>query len=282
MDYFRHFLLSVDYGKFLIVGLFIGVIIYFGLVFEKNSVYYPEKKISYTPSILDLDFEDIYFRTQDKIVLNGWFVPNNRARATILYCHGNAGNISHRIEMIKLLHDLGFNVFIYDYRGYGNSAGSMFEKGTYLDVEAAYNYLIDSRRINPDEIIVYGRSLGGAVAINLALHQEVKALIIDSAFTSISAMVSRLYPVLSFLRNVTTIKYDNLSKISNIKVSKLIIHSEEDEMIPVSDGQKLFEKAVNPKRMMRTRGSHNEGYLLYKDKFIAGLEQFFLEIGVEK
>ena len=136
--------------------------------FEWKNIYYPTRNISRTPESIGLKFEDVFFETDGHIKLNGWYIPCEEATSTLLFCHGNAGNISDRLDSIDIFHDLGLNVLIFDYRGYGKSKGVSTEKGTYLDAMAAYNWLISKKNLDKDKIVIFGRSLGGSIAIDLA------------------------------------------------------------------------------------------------------------------
>jgi len=144
---------------------FITFLILYLKYYEKKGIYFPVRKIHLTPREVGLEFEDVYFFSSDGIKLNGWYVPAKEARATVLFCHGNAGNISHRIDVIYLFSKLGLNVFIFDYRGYGRSQGSPSEDGLYLDAQAAYKYLIEKRNLNESSVVVYGKSIGANVAV---------------------------------------------------------------------------------------------------------------------
>ena len=237
---------------------------------ERRSIYYPARKLESTPAAVGLDYEDVFFEASDGIRLNGWFIPARGAEALLLFCHGNAGNISHRLEIIEIFNKIGLNVFIFDYRGYGKSEGRPSEKGTYLDAMAAYDYLI-SRQTHP--IVIYGKSLGAVIAVDLAQKVKAAALIIESAFTSTLDMASEIYPFLP-VRFMVRMKYGALSKIKNIDVPKLIIHSKDDEIIPFRHGQRLFEAANEPKEFYQMRGGHNEATLMAPDEFGSKIEAF--------
>jgi len=257
--------------------LFAGFIILYARWFEWNNIYFPRKYIDTTPAETGLAYEDVYFQTPDEVKLNGWFIPAGaEARATVILAHGNAGNISHRMEIIQVLHGLGLNVFIFDYRGYGRSEGRASENGTYLDALGAHEYLLSRDDIDREKIIAYGRSLGGSVMIDLAGNVRVYALISDSAFTSIGDMAKELYPFLP-VQKLLTIKYDSLSKIDKLDMPKLIIHSEEDEVVPFSHGRRLYEKAAPPKKFYRMKGGHNDAVYLYGDKLKQGIDEFLRE-----
>ncbi|MCK5138754.1 MAG: alpha/beta hydrolase, partial [Thermodesulfovibrionia bacterium] len=156
--------------SFLIKIVLVAAVLIIGLIgfryLEKKTLYFPLRKIEATPKDIRLDYEDLSIMTKDGIQLAGWFIPAKRPRATLLFCHGNGGNISHRMEKIKLLNALNVDILIFDYRGYGMSKGRPSEHGLYLDAEAAYAYLITSKEVLPEKIIVFGESLGSAVAVD--------------------------------------------------------------------------------------------------------------------
>jgi fermentation-respiration switch protein FrsA (DUF1100 family) len=263
----------------LIVIAAILFLILYARWFERSNVYFPYRSVESTPELVGLPYEDIYFQTEDGVKINAWFVPAaGTPRATVLFCHGNAGNIGHRLEIISMLHDLGLNVFIFDYRGYGRSKGFPSEKGTYLDALAAYNYLKARDDVDAEKIIVHGKSLGGNIAVDLATKVSPRAVITESAFTSIGDIGQEVYPFLP-IRLITTMKYDSLSKIDKLNMPKLVIHSEDDEIIPFHHGQKLFDKANEPKELYRMRGSHNEAIFVYRDEYLERIDGFLKEKG---
>jgi fermentation-respiration switch protein FrsA (DUF1100 family) len=236
-----------------LITFVIAVIIYLRFI-EGRTLFYPEKEIEFTPQSFGLKFEEVFFKTPDNLELNGWFVPSEDARYTVIFCHGNAGNISHRLEKIKFFHTLGCNVLIFDYRGYGRSNGKPSENGLYQDIQGAYEYLL-SRKIAPDQIIGYGESIGGSVIINLAAKRKLRALISDSAPSCTKDMVKIIYPFLPYW--VFSTRFDSLSKIKSITVPKLIIHSINDEIVPFKLGKRLYENATSPKEFLQIHGGHN-------------------------
>jgi len=250
--------------------------------FELKSIYFPEKKIEYNPEHMQLAYEDIFFKTQDGQLLNGWFVPSDnfeeKSKPTIIFCHGNAGNIGDRLESIQIFYDLGLNVFIFDYRGYGRSKGHLSEQGTYLDARAAYNYIISRTDIDKDKIIMYGESLGAAVTIELATEQDLKlkAIITYGGFSSTQDMARAIYPVLP-LWLMVSIKYDSISKIKDIKIPKLIIHGTHDEIVPFKQGYILFDVAAEPKEFLAIEGGHNDAVLINREKFLEKIKNFLAE-----
>lgn len=259
-------------GALILFSLLILFILYLKY-YEKRGIYFPTKKIDLTPQEVSLEFEDIYFVTSDGIKLNGWYIPAKESMATVLFCHGNAGNIGDRIEIIDMFCRLGLNVFIYDYRGYGRSQGNPSEEGLYLDAQAAYKYLIDKRNLTEGSIVVYGKSIGANVAVELCSKARPAALISDSAFTSAVEMGKKLFPFLP-IKWVITIKYDALSKIKYINIPKLIIHGKDDEIIPFQHGRQLYEAAPEPKEFFPMRGRHNEAIFLAMEDFEKKINTF--------
>lgn len=241
---------------FLLCIIVILFVLYLRYV-ERRSIFYPTKEIEYFPQEIGLNYEDIFFKTVDNIEIHGWFIPSPAAGYTILFCHGNAGNISHRLEKLKFFFELGCNIFIFDYRGYGRSKGRPSEEGLYRDVQAAYKYLL-SRGIKPEQIVGYGESIGGAVIIDLASQHKLKGLIIDSTMTNAKDMVKVIYPFLPYWIFAT--RWDSLNKIKSLTVPKLIIHSINDEIVPYKLGRKLYENASEPKEFFQIHGGHNSGF----------------------
>ena len=254
-------------------ALFLGLMLLL-FVFQEKMVFFPGSRIGDTPGTIGLHYEDVYLVTDDNIKIHGWYVPHPDAKATLLFFHGNAGNVSHRLESISIFHDIGLSVFIIDYRGYGISGGRPSEQGTYLDAMAAWDYLVDERRLRPEEIIVFGRSLGGAVAAWLAAKVTPAAVILESTFTSIKDLGKHYYPYLPVSR-IARILYPVDEYISSFDCPVLIIHSHQDEVVPVRFGQRLFEHARDPKMFLSISGDHNNGFLLRKDVYVSGIKQFF-------
>ncbi len=240
---------------------------------EKGIVFFPDPVLIGTPADFGLEYEDIWFAAEDGVKLHGWWVPQPGA-PVLLWFHGNAGNISHRLENIKLLHDLaGVQVFIFDYREYGKSQGRISREGTYKDSAAAYRYVAETRRVPSREIILFGRSLGSALAVDLAVKFPCRSLIIESAFTNSSDMARLFAPFLFDWR--PRVPYDNLGKIHQIKVPVLIIHGTEDEIIPVEMGRRLYAQAQEPKELYIIPGSHhNDTYLVGGQEYFRRLKAF--------
>jgi fermentation-respiration switch protein FrsA (DUF1100 family) len=243
---------------------------------QSSMIYYPNmpgRDLVATPENIGLNFQNVEFFTEDKVRLHGWFIPNKNAKRTVLFFHGNAGNISHRLESIEIFHRLELNVFIIDYRGYGQSEGKISEKGTYRDAEAAWNYLINTQGINEQEIIIFGRSLGASIASWLASKHTPAALIIESGFTSVPSMGQRFYPFLP-IRWLTHFKYDTRQYVKNISCPVMVAHSKNDEIIPYDEGREIFDAAAEPKQFLEMRGGHNDGFMVSGSTYIEGLRSF--------
>jgi len=244
---------------------------------ERSHMYYPRSEIEASPSEIGLAYQDIFLTTSDGVRIHGWWIPADTSRSTILFCHGNAGNISHRLASILIFHQLGLNVFIFDYRGYGKSTGSPSEKGTYRDAAAAYDYLRKKRGIIPGKIIIFGRSLGGAVAVELAGEKEAGGLICESAFTSAVDMGKNIFPFLPADLLVFD-KYDSISRVGRLSLPKLFIHSREDNLIPFEHGERLYRAASPPKDFLEIRGDHNEGFLISEEIYRKTIDNFLTRI----
>lgn len=243
-----------------LIGTASGLVAAWGLLryFEWRNLYLPSRRISYTPADSGLEYEEVEFVAEDACVLHGWWIPVEDAIGTILHCHGNAGNIGDRVVLAADLTRLQCNVFLFDYRGYGMSRGWPTEQGTYADARAAFEVV--RARLGDSEtppVIVHGQSLGGAVAIHLALEKPVRGLIVEGTFTSIRDMARWLYPGLP-LHHCLRFKYDAASKIARVRVPKLIAHSRADEVVPFEMGRRLYDLAPAPKEFFALQGSHSE------------------------
>ncbi|MFH1460595.1 MAG: alpha/beta hydrolase [Candidatus Omnitrophota bacterium] len=255
------------------------IILYFYTWYlEQKSLYYPLSQLEATPADNNINYEDVYFFTKDKIKLNGWFIPALNSKYTVILFHGNGGNISHRIEKINFFHQLQISVFIFDYRGYGKSRGFPSEPGLYQDAAAAYRWVLArmSKDNTKQKIIVYGESLGGAVALDLAIKQEVSAVILESTFTNVRDMAKIFYPFLPEI--VIKSKFDSISKVANLKVPLLCMHSVNDDIVPYTLGKRLFERALPPKIFLELTGGHNESFYLSILKIKNGIENLLENI----
>ncbi len=244
--------------------------------YQPNLLYFPDmpsREIEATPGDIGLGFEPLTLTTRDEEQLDAWFIPADPARGVVLFCHGNAGNISHRLVSIQLFNELGLSVLIFDYRGYGQSTGKLTEKGTYRDADAAWDYLVEQRGIPAEHIILFGRSLGASIAADLATRQTAAAVILESAFTSVPDIAAKFYPWLP-VRWLSRYQYDTRKKLANIHSPVLIVHSRDDEIISYSNGEQLFEAANEPKQFLQLRGGHNDGFFVSGKDYTQGLDGF--------
>jgi len=251
---------------------------------ERQFIFFPSSRVERTPADAGIPYEDIRFETEDGLSLNGWFVPasptassseNGSADVTLLWLHGNGGNISHRVDDLALFHHLtGVNVFIFDYRGYGRSQGKPSEKGVYLDSRAAIAYLASREDTAGSRVVYFGRSLGAAVAVELALHQQPHGMILHSPFTSISDLGRDLYPY-SPIRFLAGNRFDSLSRVGQYRGPLLVIHGEADEVIPADHGRRLYEAANQPKSFHEIPGAtHNDGLGMAGDNMWNAVRHF--------
>ncbi len=266
------------------------VLLYLGLagwisIRQDALVFHPTAEIPLTPADAGWVYEDLTLATSDGVNINAWFVPVENARGVVLFCHGNAGNIGHRLDSIRIFRDLGLSVLIFDYRGFGRSEGRPSETGTYLDVRAAWEFLVGEKGVEPQRIVIFGRSLGGTVAAQLAayLGQEKTpgALILESTFTSLPDMAARLYPYLP-VRWLAKYSYNSLGRMSDVHAPVLVVHSPGDEIVPYAHGQALYAAAPEPKMFLEISGGHNSGFLASGEVYLDGLRSFLEHYVFEK
>ena len=249
-------------------------------IYQPNLLYFPDmptRQIQATPDVIGLEFDTITLTTSDNEQLHAWFVPADPARGTLLFCHGNAGNISHRLDSIRLFHELGLSVLIFDYRGYGQSTGKPTEKGSYRDADAAWQYLVEQRDIPPERIFLFGRSRGAGIAAELATRQAAAGVILESAFTSVPDVAAELYPWLP-VRWMSRYQYNNRKKLADIHSPVLIVHSRDDEIISYVNGEQLFATTNEPKQFLELRGGHGDGFLVSGDSYVRGIDVFINEV----
>jgi len=240
------------------------------MVFLSNL---PGRALTASPGDIGLEYEDVYLTTLDDERLHGWYVPATISRGVIVFFHGNAGNISHRLDSIGIFHQLGLDTLIIDYRGYGQSTGKTTEQGTYLDAQAAWSYLVDERGIAADQIIIFGRSLGGAVGAWLGAQHTPAAVIIESSFSSGVDMARRLYPFLP-VRLITRLRYPVAEYASHLDCPVLVVHSRDDEIIPFDMGQSIYAAVKQRKSFLELRGDHNNGIFISRQDYLRGLNGF--------
>ena len=242
-------------------------------IFQKHLIYFPDKQLVFTPDIALLEYEDIYMQTRDGLKIHGWYIPADSAERVLIFCHGNAGNISHRIASIQIFHQLGLNILIFDYRGFGRSEGTPDEQGTYLDAEAAWHYLTESKGYRASQIVVFGRSLGTGIASWLAREKRPSSLILESSFTSMPDLAARLYPLFP-ARWLSRYSYPTRENLKHLSLPVLFIHSPGDEIIPYELGRENYAIAREPKTFLEISGSHNDGFLVSGEIYLAGIARF--------
>jgi uncharacterized protein len=244
------------------------------LYFKQGSfVFHPDRDMGATPKQLRLAFENLTLTTADGVKIGAWYIPADQAAGTVLFCHGNAENISGGIETISLLHKLGVNVLAFDYRGYGRSGGEPSEQGTYRDAESAWGYLVGKLGQPPGRIVVHGRSLGGAVASHLARDRAPAGLIVESSFTSVPDMGMRLYPMFP-VRLLSKFQFATEEYLAGVKCPVLVIHSPQDDIVPFEMGRRNFAAAHAPKQFVEISGSHNEGAMQSEQTYRPAVASF--------
>lgn len=259
------------------LSIFAGYCFVIAVVYllQGRLIYYPNvpgREISATPSDLRMDYEDVNIEASDGVSLHGWFIRGFSDRV-LLFFHGNAGNISHRLESIRQFRSLGLSVLIIDYRGYGQSDGRASERGLYLDGDAAWRYLVDTRGIAPSNIVVFGRSLGGSVAAMIAARYNPAGLIVESSFTSIRDFGAEIYPWLP-VRWMARFDHPTRDFVAEADCPILIVHSRSDEIVPFHHGEAIFESAGSPRYLVTLFGSHNNAFLEDSETYLQGVGAF--------
>jgi hypothetical protein len=253
-----------------LVGLLGGLL----LLFETRFIYFPTRAHEATPSGLGLAHEEVRLTAGDGVRLHGWYLPVPRARWVTLVSHGNAGNISHRLDRALLLQArLKSSVFLYDYRGYGASEGSPGEAGTYRDARAAYRYLVEQKQVKPSELVLFGESLGSAVSLELALDHPAAALVLEAPFTSVRDMArtTLLAPLAPFVRT----RYESLARIPRLRMPLLVVQGDRDEIVPPAQGRRLFDAAPGPKRYYAIPGAgHNDTFYVGGEAYWRVIAEF--------
>jgi fermentation-respiration switch protein FrsA (DUF1100 family) len=243
---------------------------------QDSMVYFPSARIARTPAEAGLDYEDVVLETEDGERLGAWLVRVPDARGTVIFCHGNAGNISHRVSTLRILAGLGMDVLIFDYRGFGTSTGDPSEEGLYADAMAAWRFL-GARGTDPERTVIMGRSLGGGVAVWLASQVDAAGLVAESTFTSAVDLGGEHYPFLPvglLLRH----RFASIDRIAEVGEPVLVAHSEEDTLIGVHHGQALFSAAMEPKQFLSLAGDHNDTVPTSGVSYIRGLDAFFTQV----
>ena len=231
------------------------------LAFERRLIYFPHRTLELLPQDLGMAFEEERLAAEGAEI-HAWWLPVEGARFDVLVCNGNAGNISYRLERARLMQQrLGTGVLLFDYRGYGLSSGSPNEEGTYRDARAAYRFLVEKKGLAPERLVLFGESLGAAVAVQLAREKPAAALVLESPFTSIPEMARAAYPFLPPVGPLIRTRYETVSKVPRLRVPLLVLHGERDSIVPIAQGRRVFAAAPEPKRFFAIPGAgHNDTY----------------------
>jgi hypothetical protein len=252
----------------------VWLLLCFGMfALQPRFVYFPSRTLELTPADLGIAYQDIIVKKPQGGQIHGWFIPHEEARYTVLMFHGNGGNISHRMDLLELFRELKLSVFLVDYSGYGKSDGVPSEQGTYDDAQAAWDWLTGVKGVEGNQVILYGESLGGAVAAWLAGRVKPAALVLQSTFTSLVDVGRHLYPYLP-VRWLLHIRYPTIDRIGDIYCPVLVAHGPGDEIIPYAQGKALYAAANAPKDFLELTGRHNEAVIESEREFIAGMQAF--------
>ena len=261
----------------ILAGIYLIVIGY--LFFnQKQMVYYPYNKLTATPEDMGIKYENMEIKISETETVHGWYIPSsdNSNKHVVLFCHGNAGNISNRLYTVQLFQTLDIPLLMFDYRGYGISKGEPSEENSYQDAQLCYKWLIKEKKYKEENIIVFGRSLGGGVGVELSLREKVKGLILESTFTSTGDLGNKLFPIFP-IKWFLKYKYESISKIKDLGCPVLIIHSSEDDLIPYYMGRELFETATEPKEFFDIFGGHNDREYLENPEYIDNIKRFITD-----
>ena len=259
-----------------------GAIVGLAFAFQDQLLFQPSSRLIATPDAAGMAYETVHLDTEDGETLHGWWVPSsdvsretpsNDAAHTLLFFHGNAGNISGRLESVQQFHRFGLNVLIVDYRGYGQSTGTPSEQGLYNDAEACWHHLTDTRGLAPEDVVIFGRSMGGGPATWLATQHAPGALILESVFTNVPDVGAHHYPFLPVCALATN-QFDNESRVATIDVPKLHIHSRDDRVVPFELGREVYEAAAEPKQFLEIAGGHNDGFLVSAESYLETIDAF--------
>ena len=252
-------------------------------IIENQLIYFPPRyPDGFPPSpIVERDVEEVWLLTEDGVRINAFYRSLPASKLVLLWFHGNAENIGYGLDHLRALAKIGVNILAVDYRGYGKSEGKPDEAGVYQDADAAYDYLIKQRHFRAEDIIIYGHSLGGAVAVNLASRRPCGGLIVQSSFTNARAMARRMFAI-PLIAYVVKSRFDSLQKIREVHAPILIVHGTRDEVVPFRMGQQLFAAAPEPKRFYPIEGAgHNNLMEVGGERYLACLQRFVAESAQE-
>jgi fermentation-respiration switch protein FrsA (DUF1100 family) len=270
-------------------AILLVVIAYLGLLLllrlnESRLIYFPGsvRWLTDAPAELQLPVRHAAIRTEDGLTLGSWVIPAgpDSTGYWVLICHGNAGNLSEfgRPAHYARLRTLGLSLLAFDYRGYGESEGTPSEAGLYRDADAAYQYLRGGLRVPPERIIVFGHSLGSAVAVDLASRVPAAGLILDGALTSVIERGAELYPYIP-VRWIGRSRFSSIDKISRVSIPKLFLHARADDVVPLAHGRRLFETALPPKTFVELNGGHGDAFELDSATYFGSIRKFVKGLG---
>jgi len=245
------------------------------LALERSFLYFPDHVLAVSPADVGLAAEEIWLQSSDGPRLHGYWLPGRGERVLVWY-PGNAGNISHRLPNARLLVDrFGLDILLVDYRGYGHSQGQPSEAGLYRDGLALYAAAL-ARGYRPAQVVLFGRSLGAAVAVEVARQQPAGAVILETPFLSIPELARELYPFVPPM--LIRSRFDNEAKIGQMHAPTLIVHGDRDEVVPLAHGRRLFKLAREPKRFVLIPGAmHNDLVLVGGEPYLEAWRQFLDE-----
>ena len=255
--------------------LLYGALVALVYVFQERLLYYPNmgREIAATPAASGMPYDDFTISTEDGEKLSAWWVPVASPKGAVLLLHGNAGNISHRLDYALMFRRLGYATLLVDYRGYGRSSGTPTEEGTYRDADAAWRWLTQTRGWKARDIVLFGESLGGGVVSWVAARQTPQALVLASTFTSAVDLGAELYRFLP-VRLISRLRYDTRARLRDVQAPVLVAHSPADDIIPYAHGQRLFAAAREPKAFLELSGGHNDGFIFARREWVEALGQF--------
>ena len=245
-------------------------------IWQDKLIFFPSKEIIETPKDYNLPYKDLYFSLDSQTKIHAWLIENPKAKSVIILCHGNAGNIANRLHLIYHIYQMNFSILIFDYPGFGKSTGKVNEESSYQAAQKSWDYLVEEKKVKSNHIIIWGRSIGGAIAAHLAKNKQAEALILESSFTSLLSIAKKQFPVFP-IKQIARYSYDTSKIIAEIKIPTLIIHSKEDEIIPFTHGEELYKKANEPKQFLEIKGSHNEGWFISRKKYFKEIKEFILK-----
>lgn len=257
-----------------------GIVVWFS-AHESDFIYFAEKTLETSPEKYGMVYGTVQVPSTDSVQLVCWIIPSaDTSTLWLLYLHGNAGNMAKQgyVEHYAQLHKLGFNILTVDYRGYGESSGRPTEQGLYDDARAGYEYLRSMQHVPGGRIVVYGYSLGSAVAVQLASTVPTAGVIIEGAFTSITDVGAEHYPFIP-VRWIAGDRFASKSRIGSVTVPKLFIHARDDNTIPIRFGRALYDAAPEPKTFLEVQGGHENAHNADARLFYGGIQMFLIQVG---